>query len=398
VERATFEQRLLHAAARARDFACKFIAEPLPDALLFRVHLNSSYDLNAGADFRLYPEDSTDSRVLATKGLTAGQAVDELWRDGWVPQWINISVVGETGAATVIELVACGRFTADETDLYYLHTDVAPFGIKGPVLPFDFVEGQRFSIYTRSSCYTLAELARARRNAAKVWSLQLEGPAFDDGVLATQLAFSNLRILELHRAPLGGRGLVGLAGLPSLAHLRMELGASDRLDLGVLPRLEALESFSLKRMPGELAGVGRLATALPNLRELWLASDRNPRVDAELSMPALECIGLELPDVPRWIVMPRALRRLFLRATTATDDDVCRVLAACPDQLEHVDLSGSPVSDRVLAALDRFAGLRVLSAHDTRIAHEVLWRFAAQRSNLECRPRPPRGSGRRGRN
>lgn len=388
VERATFERRLLHAAACARDFARELIAEPLPDELLFRVHLNSSYDLNAEPELRLFPEDSADARVLATKGLTAGQVVDELWREGWVPEWINVSVVGETGAATVIELLACGRFTADETALYYSSTDVAPFGVKGPVLPIDFVEGQPFSIYTRSSCYTLAELGRVRQNAAKVWSLCLHGPAFDDSVLATQLAFPNLEVLKLYGTPLRGPGLAGLESLPRLTHLRTELGASERLDLGTLPRLASLETFALKHLPGELTGVDRLATALPCLRELWLASDRTPHAETDLRMPKLTRLKLELPDVPHWVAMPQALRDLSLHAAAATDDDVCRVLAACPDRLERVDLRGSPVSDRVLAALARFPGLRTLGAIDTRIDREALWRFAAQRRDLRCWPAP----------
>ncbi|MDB5218707.1 MAG: hypothetical protein JWO86_6634 [Myxococcaceae bacterium] len=159
------------AAAAARDFARRFIEEPLPDAMHFRVHLNSSYDVNAGPDFKLFPEDSSEAAPLETKSVDADKVVDVLWREGYVPQWVDIVVVGETGATSVLDVVACGRFTDDERRLYYTDTGIAPFSPKGPSLPMGYVEGARFSIYDRATCSSLDELERARRNADKVWSL-----------------------------------------------------------------------------------------------------------------------------------------------------------------------------------------------------------------------------------
>ncbi|MFY0532195.1 hypothetical protein [Nannocystis pusilla] len=133
----------------------------------------------------------------------------------------------------------------------------------------------------------------------------------------------------------------------------------------------------------------RLTQALPRLKELWLCSEHAPRADAVLRAPEVERLTLELADVPCWVEMPRALRSLRLRAPGATDDEVCRVLAACPDRLEWVDLRGSPVTDRLLDALARFPGLRSLDAVDTGIREEALWRFAAGRSDFKCWPMPP---------
>jgi hypothetical protein len=220
VDRSVFAQHFREAAEAARDFAKRFIEERLSDEMRFHVHLNSSYDRNAGAEFKVFPGDSADDRALATKGLDEDGVVGLLWRDGFVPQWIDLAVVGETGATTILDVVACGRFTDDAERLYYANTGVAPFGVKGPDLPAKYIEGNRFSIYERSSCWSFADLERARQHDRKVWSLKLHGPIFDDRALATPLAFPRLEILELHGVSVRGPGLRSLERLPKLRHLR----------------------------------------------------------------------------------------------------------------------------------------------------------------------------------
>jgi hypothetical protein len=61
--------------------------------------------------------------------------VSVLWRDGLVPQWIDISVWDADERATYFELICAGRFMAETHRLYYSWTDVPPFGVKGPVYP-----------------------------------------------------------------------------------------------------------------------------------------------------------------------------------------------------------------------------------------------------------------------
>ncbi|MFY0532196.1 hypothetical protein [Nannocystis pusilla] len=234
VERAGFERRFAQAAAQARDFAREFVAERLPDAMIFRVQLNGSYDLHAGPELRLFPQDSQGAGDRAWTGITGEQVVELLWRDGYVPQWVDVAVVGETGEATVIEVLACGRFIDDEAELYYDWTEVAPFGVKGPVLPIDYVQGRRFSLYVRSSCDSLAELDRARQNAAKVWSLRLRGPAFTDAVLGAGLEFPGCRSSSWRACPWRARGWQAWRGSP----YHPPPGAArprERLDLTALP-------------------------------------------------------------------------------------------------------------------------------------------------------------------
>ncbi len=150
MDRATFQRRLHRAALTDRAFATRFLEEPLPESFAFRVQLNASYDANASPDFELYPRDRSPTLELDE------HAVGELlYRAGRVPQWIDIQVVAETGEETVFELLCCGRFTDDDARLYYATTDHAPFGIKGPTLPIQYAQGQRFSIYHPASWRTV---------------------------------------------------------------------------------------------------------------------------------------------------------------------------------------------------------------------------------------------------
>jgi hypothetical protein len=55
VERSVFAERLTQAAQRAREFARTLVEDPLPDAVRFRVILDSSYD---GCDMKWVPRHS----------------------------------------------------------------------------------------------------------------------------------------------------------------------------------------------------------------------------------------------------------------------------------------------------------------------------------------------------
>jgi hypothetical protein len=106
VDKELFAKRLNDAAAAARDYARKFVEERLPDDLRFRVRLNSSYDGNPRVgDEVVYPLDSGYEKANTFKECTEQQVLDLLWRDMRVPEWINLSVIGESGAATLIEVL-----------------------------------------------------------------------------------------------------------------------------------------------------------------------------------------------------------------------------------------------------------------------------------------------------
>lgn len=128
-----FAQRLHEAATAARDFARTFIEETLPDPMLFRLRLNSSYDGNPRVgDEVVYPDDSSFQRAEELKACDEEAVVKSLWRDGRVPEWIDVAVIGETGTATLLQLMCCGRFTAQNDRLYHEREGRPPFHVTGP--------------------------------------------------------------------------------------------------------------------------------------------------------------------------------------------------------------------------------------------------------------------------
>ena len=136
MDRETFARRFHEAATASRECALRFVEERLPQDIRFRLRLNSSYDGNPlHADERVYPEDGEKERGRALRACSAEEVVDVLWRDGLVPEWINLNVVGETPTATLVEVASCGRFTANEGLLYHKQEGWQPFHVLGPALP-----------------------------------------------------------------------------------------------------------------------------------------------------------------------------------------------------------------------------------------------------------------------
>ncbi len=135
MDREVFRDHLLRASERCREFATQFVVDSLPSTYAFWVMLNCSYDRNPLRDDEIvFPEDVRrhGGRVgpLATDAV-----VSLLWRDGKVPEWIDVTPWEADEHVTYFELTCCGRFTAESQRLYYNWTDVPPFGVKGPIYP-----------------------------------------------------------------------------------------------------------------------------------------------------------------------------------------------------------------------------------------------------------------------
>jgi hypothetical protein len=130
-----FSTRLRKAAMRAVRFARRFVSDALPDRVLFRVLPNCSFDGNPLVlDEVTFPDDELP--LGAFHGPWAlDDAVEFLWREGRIPEWIDVSVVAVADSATVIECRCCGRFTATEELLYHRSAGLPPFSVKSPRHP-----------------------------------------------------------------------------------------------------------------------------------------------------------------------------------------------------------------------------------------------------------------------
>jgi len=148
VDRDVFATRFIAAARWARDYARGMVVEVLPEAMTFRVLLNQSNDdivpLRPGEV--VFPLDSGRGRARALRACDAQTVVDELWRDGRIPEWVDLSVVDVRRTSTVVEALCCGRFTDDESLLYHRAEGWSPFHVTSPVLPPGH-DGRRFSLH-----------------------------------------------------------------------------------------------------------------------------------------------------------------------------------------------------------------------------------------------------------
>jgi hypothetical protein len=75
------------------------------------------------------------------------QVVQWMWRDGCVPVWVDVCVFNELPGEVVLRLLCAGRRSANPERLYYeLDGQRSPFGIKSPLLPPAWKEGDRFDV------------------------------------------------------------------------------------------------------------------------------------------------------------------------------------------------------------------------------------------------------------
>ncbi len=386
VERLLFQTRFLEAASTAREFAQEFLLEKLPPASRFHLHLNQSYDANAGDDVTLFPQDASSELASRLKHITADAVVDALWRDGLVPEWVNVSVVGRTPAATVIEVLACGRFRADEAGLYHAWEGRPPFHVLSPVLPVDHVEGKPFSIYTRAGCWTRSDLQHVLEHADKVWSLALSGPAFDDALLLEALDFPKLELLQLRATSVSGPGLAAVDALPTLRVLDLACGSISCLDLAGFSLPPRITHVSLTRLPAEMRGIERLRGTRRRRMTLSLASADDVKTDAELTLPEVTELSLSFPHVPSWIRDAFGVERMTLRFPKATDARVAEILLTAAATLTSVTLSGTPVTDEIFDALARMPHLKYADLSHTRVTPAALTAFTTTRPHLKYRP------------
>jgi hypothetical protein len=146
--RSEFMNLLTKATTASVDFARRLVENELPQAVRFHVILNQSYDGNATAEERVYPED--DGREYLC--LSAEEVGSVLLREGRCPEWVDVSVEAQSATDTRVQLLCCGRFTDNPRRMYYTDRDMGPFGIKSPVLPFGYKQGTRFRVPMVQPC------------------------------------------------------------------------------------------------------------------------------------------------------------------------------------------------------------------------------------------------------
>jgi hypothetical protein len=137
MDQATFAQRALASCERAVAFARQFVIQALPSQYALLVFPNSSCDFNLVDGEFVFPDESLPEDTYLGPMDVPG-FVQHFWRNGNVPEWIDINVGGMTDDTTLLEVLVCGRFTANDDRLYHRESGSPPFHVVGPCLPPDW--------------------------------------------------------------------------------------------------------------------------------------------------------------------------------------------------------------------------------------------------------------------
>jgi len=388
MDREIFADRFRRAAQRARDFAQSFLEEELPSQLRFRVELNASYDGNPlHASERVFPEDGDPRRHRALSNLDEAGALAAFWRDGLVPEWVDLSVVGATGAATLVGALTCGRFTADDGLLYHLDEGYAPFHVLGPSLPGNYVDGQRFSIYDSVQAWEPDELEVAARHADRVRALELCGEVFDDEAIARVPAFPNLKVFALSATCVRGPGLRSLSGFPFLEAIRLSPLDAAPMDVGDAPMLRAMRDLLMTPAPASCWGFGQWVERLPGLECLQLSAPGALFLDGRLpkKMTSVSLTGARLLGEPR---LCEQAEDLSLEFPGMSEAELAALLEPVRD-VAALSLRRSAVGDGFVRRVAERFDLRRLDVRDTQVSANCLRDLRAAHPRLRTVPRPP---------
>jgi hypothetical protein len=312
--------------------------------------------------------------------------VAELWRDGRVPEWINLSVAGETGAATVIEVVCCGRFTDDDTRLYHDREGAPPFHVLGPALPPQH-DGSRFSIHRRAECWDRSDARHLAAAADEVWSFDLRTDVFDDQRLAALPEMPNVEIFEHHACTLAGNAMSAFTRFPALRHLRLHLRAPGAFHVGAVGvPLRTLTDLTISNLPAHPWGHAALAAVAPAVTSVNLSAADTLWLDGAAG-PAVRNMTIAAAELAGPTRLPAGLDQLTVHLVRGTDEDVATLLSDVT-QLRSLSLRGTPVTDAIIPALERY-DLSGLDLVGTAITATALARFQADHPEVHLYPRTP---------
>lgn len=117
------------------DFTQEMVINTLPKNLRFIILTNCFYDGNElELDEEVYPEDKTN-RNSSINPTDERQVVEYLWRDGKIPEWINVQVDSCDENYTYISLECCGRYTSKKELMYHIER-FPPFNPLSPAIPY----------------------------------------------------------------------------------------------------------------------------------------------------------------------------------------------------------------------------------------------------------------------
>lgn len=379
-----FAARFHQAADRAREAAKDYLIESLPPKLMFRVRLNQSYDESSPPIYDRFPEDSLPERARQLHFCDERVALEAMWRDGKVPQWADLSVIGEQYGATLIEVLVCGRFTSDESTLYHAREGIPPFHSVEPTLPPSWERGTRFSVHMREECWDLQDAIRLTAYSESVWSLAVHTDELDPDYLAGLPDLPRMEILEHDQCALGSRTFQAFSRFPSLRVVRVWLAEGSQFAIGegaVCPLLTDLEIHGLADLGSSL---GHLQAAAPALRSLTL--EGSGQLSAAGAAPeGLERLTVRAEEPPEGMHLPEQLQSVCLTMPFATEEGVVRLLGGIRS-IESLSVRGTPVGDQFVEQVVRRWSLAYLDLVRTKVSDAKVRELSERYPDLKMLP------------
>lgn len=382
MDRETLAEHLADAAAEAVSFGQEFFNRPLPPRIRFNVMPNQSYDANLRPGEVTFPDDSHPRVAMALRGVPTEHVVDFCWREGRVPEWVNVSVDAAHSGTTFVRLECCGRFTDDSALLYHEREGRPPFHAVGPALPPGYQSGERFSPNRRFECWSPSEIEGLREVAGDVWLLSLFGPWVDDRHLGELPPLGALEIIQLDSTKAGSDSLERVARTSRLRVLRL---ANPQPGFGLdpthLPSLPDVTDLSAEFL-GDVA-VEITRRRLPRLEHLALTTggSLSIRWRPQRQMRRLSLTASELGNVR----LPRQLESLSLAIATGMGHKTINAISRC--DIKSLHLRGTPLSDQLSEVLTQNRGLEFADLVGTGISADALDRIRSARPGLRVLPR-----------
>lgn len=387
MKRELFVERFADAARLAREFARRFLIEELPERIVFDLHLNASYDVNASSEFSMFPEDSGSETALRTKRVDENAVLRWLFRNEMVPQWVNLQVAGIISDATIISIDACGRFIADEQYLYHQGEGRPPFHVLGPTLPVGHEDGVKFSIFKRSVCWSIEDLEFLAQNDAKIWSLEINGPDFTDRLPKNLLLFDTVEILELKGTKISGKLLEVISEMSRLRIVRINQADVVEFDMFSLPPdSKSVTEFSFRGTPGKIKGGAQIRVAFPNLTQLCFAGSHDIDWDQPPDLQGIERLKFSFPEHASWMRDIAGTQSVSLNFDSCDENAIFALLRTGNTSLKSVNLRGTPIGNEIFNVIGAMPELEHFDVVDTKVTNEALSEFTSKRPEISCWP------------
>src|SRR5277367_5240665 len=109
-----FSQNLRKATSSSHEKTLMFVENELKPPFIFMVKLNQSFDGNPLANGEIIPKEVQSKGQELIGPLSYDEVVILLWRDGFVPEWVDIIPWAATADGLTFRLICCGRFAESE--------------------------------------------------------------------------------------------------------------------------------------------------------------------------------------------------------------------------------------------------------------------------------------------